>query len=368
MKTHRMISTTRTAIISLSLAVLLAACKKAPLATDDAGLNAKVTSALAADQNLSGQLIQASVSSGVVTLNGSVTSDTARTIATGDVAQIAGVKTVIDNIVVQPTTVSASVTPPLAATAAPPASHVSTTKTPKPSAMEVPEPPPSTPTPAPIVRNTPAPSPAPVLPTAPVAARTPPSPPVPVVHTITLPVGTAIPVRMTQTLDSSKTQSGESFTGEIASDLLVDDLVVLPQGTPVTGHVDAAQDAAHYKGSSLLTLSLIAINRKGERIGVSTEAYTKQGETRGKNTAEKVGGGAAIGAILGGILGGGKGAAIGAAAGGGAGAGANTITRGQQVQIPSESVVRFRLLDPIQIRVSPTTGPDNSSSALPRRD
>ena len=83
-------------------------------------------------------------------------------------------------------------------------------------------------------------------------------------------------------------------------------MVVLPQGTPVTGHVDAAQDAAHFKGSSLLTLSLIAIDRKGERIEVSTEAYTKQGEARGKNTAEKVGGGAAIGAILGGILGGGK--------------------------------------------------------------
>jgi len=180
-------------------------------------------------------------------------------------------------------------------------------------------------------------------------------------------VGTAIPVRMTQTLDSSKTQTGGKFTGEIASDLIDDGMVVLPQGTPVTGHVDAAQDAAHFKGRSLLTLSLIAIDRKGERIEVSTEAYTKQGEARGKNTAEKVGGGAAVGAILGGIFGGGKGAAIGAAAGGGAGAGANTITRGQQVQIPSESVVRFRLLDPIQIRVNPAAGPDNSSSSLPHR-
>ncbi len=228
-------------------------------------------------------------------------------------------------------------------------------------------PPPPAPEPAPVVRNTPAPPPAPVLPPAPVAAKAPPPPPAPAPKIVTLPVGTTIPVRITQTLDSAKTQTGDKFTGEIASDLIDDGMVVLPQGTPVTGHVDAAQDAAHFKGSSLLTLSLIAIDRKGERIEVSTEAYTKQGEARGKNTAEKVGGGAAIGAILGGILGGGKGAAIGAAAGGGAGAGANSVTRGQQVQIPSESVVRFRLLDPIQVRVTNGATPDNSSSSLSRR-
>jgi hypothetical protein len=95
----------------------------------------------------------------------------------------------------------------------------------------------------------------------------------------------------------------------------------------------------------------------------ATEPYTKQGEGRGKNTAEKVGGGAAVGAILGGILGGGKGAAIGAAAGGGVGAGANTVTRGQQVQIESETVVRFKLSDPIIVHV--TTGGASSGTPAP---
>ena len=101
MDATRNFPTLRTAVISLSFAMLLAGCKSKPPATDDASLNAKVASSLAADQNLSGQAIQASVSTGVVTLNGSVTSDSARTIATGDVAQIVGVKTVIDNLTVQ---------------------------------------------------------------------------------------------------------------------------------------------------------------------------------------------------------------------------------------------------------------------------
>jgi len=186
----------------------------------------------------------------------------------------------------------------------------------------------------------------------------PPPPPAPVVHNMTLPAGTTIPVRITQTLDSATTQTGDKFTGVIASDIVDNGMVVLPAGTPVSGRVDEAKDAAHFKGSSLLSISLTSISRRGERIEVSTDPFSKQGEGRGKNTAEKVGGGAAVGAILGGILGGGKGAAIGATAGGGVGAGANTITRGQQVQIPSESVVRFKLANSIMVRV--TSGGGNS--------
>src|ERR1035438_9669229 len=282
----------RTVVLGLSFAMMVTGCKRTP-ATDDASLNTQVQARLFADQNLNGQSIQTSVANGIVTLNGTVTSDSARTIASGDVAQVAGVKTVVDNLVVRP----------------------------------------------------------------------PPPPPAPVRHDITLPAGTSIPVRITQTLDSKTTQSGDRFTGAIASDIIVDGMVVLPQGTPVTGHVDAAQDAAHFKGNSLLTISLSSISHKGERIDCATEPYTKQGEGRGKNTAEKVGGGAAVGAILGGILGGGKGAAIGAAAGGGVGAGANTVTRGQQVQIPSETVVRFKLSDAIIVHI--TTGGGSQGNSGP---
>ena len=332
MDARRIYSAARSIVIAGSLAMLLAGCKSKPAATDDASLNAQVQSRLSADQNLSGQTIQASVSAGVVTLNGSVTSDTARSIATGDVAQIAGVKTVVDNLVVQapPATVAPS-TPPAAAAATSPA-PLPSAKSKKPEPMVTP------PTPAPIVRYAPAPQPQPV----PVVARTPPPPlpsaPVPVEHNMTLTAGTTIPVRITETLDSATTKAGDKFTGTIATDIIADGMVVLPQGTPVTGHVDAVQDAAHFKGASLLTISLSSINRKGGRIDVSSEAFTKQG------------------------------AAIGAAAGGGVGAGANSVTRGQQVQIQSETVVRFRLLDPIVVRVTMGGEPmGGSSSSLEHR-
>jgi hypothetical protein len=355
MNSHPILSPTRFAMLSLSVALIFTGCKSKP---DDNALNTQVQARLFSDQNLSGQAIQTAVQNGIVTLTGNVTSDTARTIAAGDAAQIAGVKTVVNNLVVQPgapTTSAESITPPSPAPAAIPAPAPKQSVKPSPS---IPQPA----QPAPIVHSYPEPQP-PAQPQPQQQAQLPPPPPpAPVIHTITLPSGSSIPIRITQTLDSATTQTGDKFTGSIASDIILDGLVVLPQGTPVTGHVDEAKDATHFKGSSLLTLSLTSIERHGERIQVATDAYTKQGEGRGKNTAEKVGGGAAVGAILGGIFGGGKGAAIGAAAGGGVGAGANGVTRGQQVQIPSETVVRFRLANSILVHVSshPDAYPDSN--------
>jgi hypothetical protein len=374
MNTRKIFSPQPAAAIALSLTVIFTGCKSASPIPDDASLNSAIQTRLAADPNLNGQTVQASVSNGVATLTGAVTSETARNIAGGDVGQIAGVKTVVNNLLVQP---------PLPASAPAPAVAANVTPLPAPPARESKEEraerlrkeramrqqnqaPPAAPIerPAPNQQQ-PQPAAAPEVAQAPLP---PPPPPAPAIHDITLPAGTDLPVRITETLDSATTQTGDKFTGAIASDIIVDGMVVLPQGTPVTGHVDDVQDAAHFKGSSLLTVSLNAINRHGERIQVSTEAYTKQGEGRGKNTAEKVGGGAAVGAILGGIFGGGKGAAIGSVAGGGLGAGAQSVTRGQQVQIPSETVVRFKLADPIVVHIR--TGGDRESygPALERHD
>ncbi len=113
---------------------------------------------------------------------------------------------------------------------------------------------------------------------------------------------------MTQTLDSASTQQGDVvLPGWSLPTCWSMELVAIPAGSAVAGHVDEVKDAAHFKGSASLTLSLASITRRGEHIPVTTDPYTVQGKGRGSNTAEKVGGGAAVGAILGGIFGGGKG-------------------------------------------------------------
>jgi hypothetical protein len=356
----RNLSTSRAilAAAALTLAFAVAGCKKSASApTDDAALTSALQSRIAADTALSNEPIQSSVQQQIATLNGTVSNEAARSLAAADAAQVAGIKTVINNLTVQapaPAATAAVAPPP---TLPPPPAPL--TPKPKQPASIKSKPATIVRQPAPLETHSPqvadlAPPPQPLPPPPP-----PPPPPRPAFRNVTLTPGTTLPIRITQTLDSATTQQGETFTGTVASDIVSDDIVVLRTGTPVTGRVVAVQEAAHYKGSSLLTVELTSINRHGEKVSINTEPYSVQGKGRGKNTAEKVGGGAAVGAILGGILGGGKGAAVGAAAGGGLGAGANTITRGEQVQIPSESLIRFNLTNTLSLRV-PTHGETES--------
>ena len=353
------------AATALTIVFGFAGCKSAPTTpTDDAGLTAAVQSRIATDSALSNEAIQSSVQKQVATLNGTVSNEAARSLASADAAQVPGVKTVVNNLTIQ----APAPAPAATAEATPPPS----TPPPFPAASKSKQPAAAVKSkPAPIIRQ-PAPvdSPAPQVAAAPAPAPAqlppppPPPPPQPTFRNVTLNPGTTIPIRITQTLDSATTQQGETFTGTVASDIVSDGVVVIRTGTPVTGRVVAVQEAAHYKGSSLLTIELTSINRRGDKLTVNTEPYSVQGKGRGANTAEKVGGGAAVGAILGGILGGGKGAAIGAAAGGGVGAGANTVTRGQQVQITSETLIRFNLTNTLSLRV-PTGGETENPAPTP---
>ena len=58
--------------------------------------------------------------------------------------------------------------------------------------------------------------------------------------------------------------------------------------------------------------------------------------------------GAAVGSIIG-AAGGGKGAVVGAGVGGGLGAGSEVITKGEQVKMPSETLLDFTLQQELSI-------------------
>jgi hypothetical protein len=145
-------------------------------------------------------------------------------------------------------------------------------------------------------------------------------------------------------------------------------MVVAKSGAAVTGRVIIAKDATHFSGSSELSIELTRIDTVDHPVDVVTDAYDKKGAGRGKNTALKTGGGAAVGAILGGLLGGGKGAAIGAASGGGLGAGVNGVTKGQQVQIPTETLVTFHLQSPVSVTTSRKVGGSQGGDGLQQRE
>jgi len=192
---------------------------------------------------------------------------------------------------------------------------------------------------------------------APALAPTSPAPlaqaqPIPVGGSMTIPAGQPILVRMIDSVDSSKNHVGDIFHASLETDLTVNGAVVARKGTDVYGRLAEAKEAAHIKGSSELQLELTRMVIDGRDYPVVSSDYTLQGKGRGSNTAKKVGGGAALGAIIGAVAGGGKGAAIGAGVGAGAGGAVQVLTRGQQVKVPSETLLEFRLQQPATVTVA----------------
>jgi outer membrane lipoprotein SlyB len=102
-------------------------------------------------------------------------------------------------------------------------------------------------------------------------------------------------------------------------------------------------------GSSELTPELTDIVINGTAYPLLTSTYDVKGKGEVGNTAKKVVGGVGLGALIGGIAGGGKGAGIGAAAGGATGTAVAGAKKGQQLQIPSETLLEFRLQQPVSL-------------------
>jgi hypothetical protein len=166
---------------------------------------------------------------------------------------------------------------------------------------------------------------------------------------VVIPAGQSMLVRMIDGVDSSKNHVGDIFHASLETDLTINGGLVARKGTDVYGRLANAQEAGHISGSSELQLELTRMVLNGQDVPLVSSDYTLKGKGRGTNTAQKVGGGAIAGAIIGAIAGGGKGAAIGAGAGSAAGAGVQVFTRGQQVKVPSETLLEFRLQQPVTV-------------------
>jgi hypothetical protein len=166
------------------------------------------------------------------------------------------------------------------------------------------------------------------------------------VKTITVPAGTRVLIRTVDAIDSSKQKAGFKFTATLETNLQAVDVVVAPRGTTVYGHLASASSAGRMSGSSELTLELTDIVINGTAYPLLSNTYEIKGSGEGSNTAKKIFGGAGLGALIGGIAGGGKGAGIGALAGAAGGTAVAASKKGQQISIPSESLLEFRLQQP----------------------
>ncbi|HXP15923.1 MAG TPA: BON domain-containing protein [Terriglobales bacterium] len=334
------------------LAMLLAGvgCTKAP---NDSQLTSDIQNRLVSDSGLQGKQLGVKAENGTVTLSGTVDNDAQREAAGRYAAAEPGVKQVINNLQV------AALAPQESAQAA-----EETKPSPAPASKSRRSPARVHSLPSSASDTSTRPTPATAMAAAPVTAAvpsTPPPPPPP--QKVTIPSGTTLAVRLVDTIDSERSQQGQTFHATLDSPLAVDGETVIPSGYDVEGHIVNVQSAGKFAGQSMLVLQLDRISAAGKYYNIQTDQYSRKGSSRGKNTAEKVGAGAGIGAIIGAIAGGGKGAAIGAAAGGGLGGGVQAATKGQQIKLPSETVLNFTLQAPLTV-VATNRGPNEGRHRL----
>jgi len=166
---------------------------------------------------------------------------------------------------------------------------------------------------------------------------------------VTIPAGTRISVRTIDSIDSTRNRVGFRFQASLEEPLWVDGNMVVPKGADVYGRLDESKETGTFAGRSQLKLQLTGIVVNGQTLPLVTGEYAVSGKSKGESTAKRTVGGAAIGTLIGALAGGGKGAAIGAGTGAGVGAASEIITKGDQVKIPSETLLDFTLQQGVTI-------------------
>ena len=166
---------------------------------------------------------------------------------------------------------------------------------------------------------------------------------------VTLPVGTTINVRLTQTIDVDVAQAGMAFKARVDDPVMMDGRIVIPREAGATVQSVRVAQSGQFKGSDHISLKLNSVSFGGRVHQIVTEYATVEGGGEGKKTARKVGGGAGLGAIFGGIAGGGEGALIGTAVG--ALAGTAVAASGEEhLRLDAETRLQFRLSSSVRIQ------------------
>jgi hypothetical protein len=166
---------------------------------------------------------------------------------------------------------------------------------------------------------------------------------------LTIPAGAVVTIRMIDSIDSSRNQSGQEFDATVDSPVASGSQVVIPQGSTAKVRLANSTDSGRVEGSAQLELELISVTVNGATYPVQSGYYQQHGSSRGKRTAGAAGGGAVLGALIGAIAGGGKGAAIGAGSGAAIGTGASVAMKGSSIKVPSETKIDFTLRQPVTI-------------------
>jgi len=158
---------------------------------------------------------------------------------------------------------------------------------------------------------------------------------------VTVPAGTRLVIRTSDTIDSSQHSAGHRFRGQLEGALVVDGVTVAPRGTFVHGRIAQAQQARRVAGSSELTVEFTDIMIDDQLFPISTGELSAQTGNEAGRTVRRTARAAAVGGLIGGSSGARTGARV--------GVGASILTSGASVNIPRGTILETTLSAPLTV-------------------
>ena len=98
---------------------------------------------------------------------------------------------------------------------------------------------------------------------------------------MTIPDGTPVEIRLTESLGSARNVTGQSFAATLDAPIVVDNAVVVVRGANVTGRVLYAKRSGRLKGPAELSVTLTSLEVGGQDYRIVTAHKSWRGYWRG---------------------------------------------------------------------------------------
>ena len=177
-------------------------------------------------------------------------------------------------------------------------------------------------------------------------------PPLPATEGLLIPVDSVIGLQIDTFVTTDRAAVEDDVQARVTRDVVVSRRVAIPAGSLVNGSVVMVERGGKLQGGARLGVRFhTVVLDDGIEVPIMTETVYREGRSRGRDNAARIGGGAVAGAILGAIFGGGRGAAIGGAAGAAGGTAAAAAGDAEPATLPAGTTLTVRLSRPAQVTV-----------------
>jgi hypothetical protein len=159
---------------------------------------------------------------------------------------------------------------------------------------------------------------------------------------VTIPAGTRLVLRTSDTIDSRRQKAGHRFRAQLESAIVIDGITAVPRGAFVHGRITQASQGGRAVGSSSMSIEFTDLMINDQLFEIATEGMQAKTGNEARKTAGRTARAAALGALIGGNR---SSARTGAAVG----LGASILTSGSSINVPAGTILETRLRVPVTV-------------------